>query len=79
MMMKLHEMTSEQIHAELQKEFASSQLNSVSEKLTGLIKTSETLEQLKARIYEAVNVAIEERQVKENRKINRLDTRKDRL
>jgi hypothetical protein len=77
--MKLKEMSDEEIRAELNKEFSQSQLNSVNEKLTGLIKTSETLEQLIARVYEAVNVEIEESQVKENKKINRLDTRKDHL
>jgi hypothetical protein len=77
--MKLKEMSDEEIKAELNKEFSQSQLNSVNEKLTGLIKTSETLDQLVARIYEAVNVEIEESQVHENKKINRLDTRKDHL
>lgn len=77
--MKLKEMSDEEIRAELNKEFSQSQLNSVNEKLTGLINTSETLEQLVARIYEAVNVEIEESQVHENKKINRLDTRKDHL
>lgn len=77
--MKLNEMTNDQIMAELRKEFSQSQLNSANEKLTDLIKTSETLEQLTARIYEAVNVEIEESQVKVNKKINRLDTRKDGL
>lgn len=75
--MKLTEMTQEQILTELRKEFSESQLNLAAEKLTGLIKTSETFDQLTARIYEAVNVAIEETQVKENRNINRLNTRKD--
>jgi NADH pyrophosphatase NudC (nudix superfamily) len=75
--MKLKEMSDTEIQAELNKEFSQSQLNSVHEKLTGLIKTSETMEQLVARIYEAVNVEIEESQVHENKKINRLDTRKD--
>jgi hypothetical protein len=79
MHMKLHDMTSDEVLTELRKEFSPSQLNSVTEKLTGLINTSKTFDQLTARIYEAVNVAIEETQVKENRKINRLDTRKDRL
>lgn len=77
--MKLNEMTNDQIMTKLHKEFSQSQLNNASEKLTDLIKTSETLEQLIARIYEAVNVEIEERQVKVNKKINRLDTRKDGL
>ncbi|MFN8336083.1 MAG: hypothetical protein U0U09_13220 [Cyclobacteriaceae bacterium] len=77
--MKLSEMTSDQILVELRKEFSGSQLNMIENQLTGLIKTSETLDQLTARIYEAVNVAIEETQVKENRNVNRLDTRKDRL
>lgn len=72
-------MTSDQILVELRKEFSGSQLNMIENQLTGLIKTSETLDQLTARIYEAVNVAIEETQVKENRNVNRLDTRKDRL
>ena len=75
--MELKEMSDTEIQAELNNEFSQSQLNSVREKLTGLIKTSETLEQLVARIYEAVNVEIEESQVHENKKINRLDTRKD--
>lgn len=75
--MKLIEMSDTEIQAELNKEFSQSQLNGVREKLTTLIKTSETVEQLVARIYEAVNVEIEERQVHENKKINRLDTRKD--
>ena len=77
--MKLSEMTSDQILVELRKEFSGSQLNMIENQLTGLIKTSETLDQLTARIYEVVNVAIEETQVKENRNVNRLDTRKDRL
>ncbi|HMV10948.1 MAG TPA: hypothetical protein PKL56_01900 [Cyclobacteriaceae bacterium] len=77
--MKLSEMTSDQILVELRKEFSGSQLNMIENQLTGLIKTSETLDQLTARVYEAVNVAIEETQVKENRNVNRLDTRKDRL
>lgn len=77
--MKLHDMTSDQVLTELRKEFSPSQLNSVTEKLTDLINTSKTFDQLTARIYEAVNVAIEETQVKENRNVNRLDTRKDRL
>ncbi len=77
--MKLKEMSDNEIRAELNKEFSQSQLISVNEKLTGLIKTSETLEQLVAKIYEAVNVQIEESQVHENKKINRLDTRKDHL
>ncbi len=72
-------MTSDQILVELRKEFSGSQLNMIENQLTGLIKTSETLDQLTARVYEAVNVAIEETQVKENRNVNRLDTRKDRL
>lgn len=75
--MELKEMSDTEIQAELNKEFSQSQLNSVREKLTGLIKTSETMEQLVARINEAVNVEIEESQVHENKKINRLDTRKD--
>jgi nitrogen-specific signal transduction histidine kinase len=77
--MKLNEMTTEQIMAELQKVFSQSQLKLAQEKLTNLIKTSETIEQLVARVYEAVNVEIEETQVKVNKKINRLDTRKDNL
>ena len=77
--MELKEMSNEQIMLELHKEFSQSQLNLAGEKLTGLIKTSETLEQLIARVYETVNVEIEETQVKVNEKINRLDTRKDNL
>lgn len=77
--MKLKEMSNEQIMTELNKEFSQSQLNLAHAKLTDLIKTSETLEQLIARIYEAANVAIEENQVEVNKKINRLDTRKDNL
>lgn len=77
--MKLKEMSDEEIKTELTKEFSQSQLTMANEKLTGLIKTSETLDQLVARIYEAVNVEIEESQVHENKKINRLDTRKDHL
>ena len=77
--MKLHDMTSDEVLTEIRKEFSPSQLNSVTEKLTDLINTSKTFDQLTARIYEAVNVAIEETQVKENRNVNRLDTRKDRL
>lgn len=77
--MELKEMTTEQIMAELHKEFSQSQLTLAESKLTNLIKTSETVEQLTARIYEAVNVAIEENQVEVNKKINRLDTRKDSL
>ncbi|TXH27575.1 MAG: hypothetical protein E6Q96_06300 [Cyclobacteriaceae bacterium] len=77
--MKLKEMTQDQILTELRKEFSQSQLNIVNEHLTTLMRTSDTLEQLVARVYESANVEIEERQVKENPKINRLDTRKDRL
>lgn len=77
--MELKEMSNEQIMIELKKEFSQSQLNLAEPKLTDLIKTSETLDQLVARVYEAVNVEIEESQVKENKKINRLDTRKDHL
>jgi hypothetical protein len=77
--MKLKEMSTEQIMTELHKEFSQSQLNLAQEKLTNLIKTSETIDQLVARVYEAVNVEIEENQVKVNKKINRLDTRKDNL
>lgn len=77
--MKLKEMSTRQIMAELQKEFSQSQLNLAQPALTDLIKTSETFEQLTARIYETVNVAIEENQVEVNRKVNRLDTRKDSL
>lgn len=77
--MKLKEMTQDQILTELRKEFSQSQLNIVNEQLTTLIRTSDTLEQLVARVYETANVEIEERQVKVNPKINRLDTRKDRL
>lgn len=77
--MKLKEMTQDQILTELRKEFSQSQLNIVNEHLTTLMRTSDTLEQLVARAYESANVEIEERQVKENPKINRLDTRKDRL
>lgn len=75
--MELKEMTIDQIMTELHKEFSQSQFNLAQEKLTHLIKTSKTLEQLIARVYEAVNVEIEENQVKVNKKINRLDTRKD--
>lgn len=77
--MKLREMTEEQIMTELHKEFSQSQLNLAQSGLTNLIQTSETLEQLIARVYETVNVQIEENQVKVNKKINRLDTRKDSL
>lgn len=77
--MELKEMSTEQIMAELTKEFSQSQLNLAESKLTELIKTSETMDQLIARVYETVNVAIEERQVEPNPKINRLDTRKDNL
>lgn len=77
--MELKEMSTDQIMTELQKEFSQSQLANATSKLTGLIKTSETLEQLIARVYETVNVAIEENQVRVNEKINRLDTRKDSL
>jgi hypothetical protein len=77
--MELNEMTTDQIMTELHKEFSQSQLNLAQEKLTHLIKTSKTLEQLIARVYETVNVGIEENQVKVNKKINRLDTRKDSL
>jgi hypothetical protein len=77
--MKLQEMSNEQIMTELHKEFSQSQLNLADSKLTNLINTSETVEQLIARVYEAANVAIEENQVEVNKKINRLDTRKDNL
>lgn len=77
--MKLEEMTEQEIMTELNKEFSQSQLNLANPKLTNLIKTSETMDQLVARIYEAVNVEIEEQQVEVNKKINRLDTRKDNL
>jgi hypothetical protein len=77
--MELKEMSNEQIMTELRKEFSQSQMNLANSKLTDLIKTSETLDQLVARIYETVNVAIEETQVEVNKKINRLDTRKDGL
>ena len=77
--MKLKEMTETQITTELHKEFSQSQLNLAQSKLTTLIQTSETLEQLIARVYETVNVQIEENQVEVNKKINRLDTRKDSL
>jgi len=70
-------MSTAEIMTELHKEFSQSQLNLADDKLTNLIKTSETMEQLIARVYEAVNVEIEEQQVKINKKINRLDTRKD--
>jgi len=75
--MELKEMSTAEIMTELHKEFSQSQLNLADDKLTNLIKTSETMEQLIARVYEAVNVEIEEQQVKINKKINRLDTRKD--
>ena len=75
--MELKEMSNEQIMTELRKEFSQSQLTLAQAKLTELINTSETLEQLIARVYETVNVAIEENQVKVNKKVNRLDTRKD--
>lgn len=77
--MELKEMSTGEIMTELHKEFSQSQLNLANDKLTGLIKTSETIEHLIARVYEAVNVEIEEQQVKVNKKINRLDTRKDNL
>ena len=77
--MELKEMSTEEVMTELHKEFSQSQLNLANEKLTNLIKTSDTLEQLIARVYEAVNVEIEEQQVQVNKKINRLDTRKDNL
>lgn len=77
--MELEKMTPHEITSELHKEFSQSQLELASAKLTGLIKTSKTLEQLIARVYEVVNVEIEEQQVKENKQINRLDTRKDGL
>ncbi len=77
--MEIKEMSNEQIMTELHKEFSQSQLNSANAKLSDLIKTSETMEQLIARVYEAVNIEIEESQVKVNRDINRLDTRKDGL
>lgn len=77
--MELKEMSNDQIMTELHKEFSQSQFNLAQSKLTDLIKTSETLEQLVARVYETVNVAIEENQVEVNKKINRLDTRKDNL
>lgn len=77
--MELKQMSNEEIMTELHKEFSQSQLNLAHEKLTHLIKTSETFEQLIARVYEAVNVEIEEQQVNVNKKINRLDTRKDNL
>lgn len=72
-------MTDAEIQAELRKEFSQSQLELSGDKLTNLIKTSLTMEQLIARVYETVNVEIEERQVEVNKKINRLDTRKDNL
>lgn len=75
--MELKEMSNEEIMVELRKEFGQSQLDLVQEKLINLIKTSSTLEQLVARVYEVINVEIEERQVNVNKKINRLDTRKD--
>ncbi len=77
--MEIREMTTDQIMVALHKEFSQSQLTLAQARLTNLIKTSETLEQLVARVYEAVNVAIEENQVEVNKKINRLDTRKDNL
>lgn len=77
--MELKEISTEEILTELRKEFSQSQLNLANDKLTDLIKTSDTLEQLIARVYEAVNVEIEEQQVRVNKKINRLDTRKDNL
>lgn len=77
--MKLEEMSEQEIMTELNKEFSQSQLNLANPKLTNLIKTSETMDQLVARVYEAVNVEIEEQQVEVNKKINRLDTRKDNL
>lgn len=77
--MELKEMSNEEIIAELTKEFSQSQFNLAQSKLTELIKTSETMEQLIARVYEVVNVEIEARQVEVNPKINRLDTRKDNL
>lgn len=75
--MKLKEMSTEQLMIELHKEFSQAQLKLAQPKLPELIKTSETPEQLVARIYEVVNVQVEENQVKINKKINRLDTRKN--
>ncbi len=52
--MKLKEMTQDQILTELRKEFSQSQLNIVNEHLTTLMRTSDTLEQLVARVYESL-------------------------
>lgn len=75
--MKLKELSTKEIMALLTEEFGQQKLNAVQDKLTGLIQTSETMEQLIARVYEAINVDIEERQVHINKKLDRLDTRKD--
>jgi hypothetical protein len=75
--MNLKESSSTEIMSKLLEEFSSQTLNTVQHKLPALIQTSETLEQLIAHVYEAVNVEIEESQVSINRKLDRLDTRKN--
>lgn len=72
-------MSTEQIMTELHKTFSQSQVSLVQPRLTKLINTSHTLEELVAKVYEVINVATEENQVAVNKKINRLDTRKDKL
>lgn len=75
--MNLTEMSSPEILTKLHEEFGQQKLNAVQHKLSDLIQTSETMEQLIARVYEAINVEVEERQVSINEKLDRLDTRKD--
>lgn len=75
--MKLTELTPEQLQTELHKVFTDSQIDVAREQLPYLIHTTETMEHLIARIYEVLNVETEEREIHVNKRINRLDTRKD--
>lgn len=77
--MKLKELSEKEIMAWLLQEFGHTKLDTIHDKLPNLIRTSETMEQLIARVYESINVEVEESQVSINKKLDRLDTRKDNL
>lgn len=77
--MELKELSEKETLAWLVQEFGQNKLDTIHDKIPNLIRTSVTMEQLIARVYETINVEVEESQVSINKKLDRLDTRKDNL
>lgn len=77
--MKLKELSEKETLAWLVQEFGQTKLDTIHDKLPNLIRTSETMDQLIARVYETINVEVEGSQLSINTTLHRLDTRKNNL